>query len=152
MQPTNPDESNLKLLAMLYYIWAGLHACAGLVGVLFIVAGTFLTVMPQFLQGQNGNPPPPWFGAVFTGLGVLFFIFIEAGAVMMFLVGRNISRRVHHTYCMVIAGINCLSVPFGTILGIFTIVTLQKPSVRAMFYPPPAQPVYPNPSPDGTGL
>jgi len=135
MHPTNPDESQLKLLSILYYVWAALHACAGLIGILFIAAGTFLTLIPQF--AQNGNPPPPWFGAIFTGLGVLVFVFIEAGAVLMFLVGRNLSHRTHHTYCMVMAGISCLSVPLGTALGLFTILTLQRPSVRAMFYPPP---------------
>lgn len=147
MQPTNPDESNLKLISILFYVWAFLHACAGIVGVLFIAAGTFLTVMPRLVQEQNGNLPP-WFGAVFTGIGIFVFILIEAGAALMFFVGRNISRRTHHTYCMIMAGFSCLSIPLGTALGIFTIITLQKPSVRAMFYPPPQpSPIYPTSQP-----
>jgi len=144
MQPTNPDESQLKLISILYYVWAALHACVGLVGVLFIAAGTFLSVIPQFVRPENGNPPPPWFGALFAGLGIFIFVLIETGALLMFLVGRNVSRRTHHTYCMVMAGISCLSIPLGTALGLFTILTLQRPAVRALFYPP-APPVAPMP-------
>jgi hypothetical protein len=138
MQPANPDEAQLKLISILYYIWAALHACVGLIGVLFIAAGAFLSVIPQF--AHTNNPPPPWFGALFVGLGIFVFLMIEAGAVLMFLVGRFLSRRTHHTYCMVMAGISCLSIPLGTALGLFTILTLQRPSVRAMFYPPAPPP------------
>ena len=36
-------------------------------------------------------------------------------------------------YCIVIAAICCLSVPLGTILGIFTIIVLQRDTVKALF-------------------
>jgi hypothetical protein len=34
---------------------------------------------------------------------------------------------------MVIAGINCLSFPFGTALGIFTLIVLSRESVQALY-------------------
>ena len=34
---------------------------------------------------------------------------------------------------MVIAGIECFIMPFGTVLGIFTILTLIKPETRQLF-------------------
>ena len=34
---------------------------------------------------------------------------------------------------MVIAALECLSVPLGTLLGVFTLVVLSRPSVRDSF-------------------
>jgi hypothetical protein len=44
-----------------------------------------------------------------------------------------LTRRRRYTFCLVIAGLLCLWMPFGTILGVFTLVTLTKPPVRAQF-------------------
>jgi heme/copper-type cytochrome/quinol oxidase subunit 2 len=140
MQPANPDEQQLKLLATLHYVWAALQAFTGLIGVLFIAAGAFIAFMPQVAEAKN--PPPAWFGAIFAGFGVMVVVLVEAMAVLTFLVARYLSRRTHHTYCMVMSGINCLSIPFGTALGIFTILTLQKPSVRATFDGAPPMPTF----------
>ncbi len=138
MQPANPDEQQLKLLSTLHYVWAAFQAFTGLIGVIFIAAGAFISLMPHVAESKN--PPPAWFGPLFAGLGIIVFVLVEAMAVLTFLVARYLSRRTHHTYCMVMAAINCLSLPFGTALGIFTILALQKASVRAMFDgPPPAR-------------
>ena len=34
---------------------------------------------------------------------------------------------------MVIAGINCLHIPLGTLLGVFTLVVLGRESVRKLY-------------------
>jgi hypothetical protein len=47
--------------------------------------------------------------------------------------GRKLKRRVSRTFCLVVAGIECMMMPFGTVLGVFTIVVLTKDSVREMF-------------------
>ena len=36
-------------------------------------------------------------------------------------------------YCLVMAGIECLFMPFGTVLGVFTIIVLMRESVKEMF-------------------
>lgn len=58
-----------------------------------------------------------------------------AFAVCVILAGRFIVRRKHYIFCLVIASLNCLFMPFGTILGVFTIVVLIRPSVKALFMP-----------------
>jgi hypothetical protein len=35
--------------------------------------------------------------------------------------------------CMVTAGISCLGIPYGTVLGIFTFLVLSRPSAIALF-------------------
>ena len=58
-----------------------------------------------------------------------------AFAVCVILTGRYIVRHKHYIFCLVMASLNCLFMPFGTILGVFTIVVLMRPSVKTLFYP-----------------
>ena len=55
------------------------------------------------------------------------------GAGLMAFAGGRLRRRKSRTYCLVAAGIACMFMPFGTVLGIFTIITLTKPSVIQLF-------------------
>jgi hypothetical protein len=54
-------------------------------------------------------------------------------AILIIVAGRKLRQRASHTFCLVIAGIECLSVPLGTILGVSTIVVLIKESLRKLF-------------------
>jgi hypothetical protein len=47
--------------------------------------------------------------------------------------GRCLSRRKCYSFALVIACIECLFIPFGTILGVFTIVALSRASVKGLF-------------------
>jgi hypothetical protein len=53
--------------------------------------------------------------------------------------GYFLSLRKYYTFCLVMAGIECLFMPVGTVLGVFTIIVLMRPTVKAMFeIAPPA--------------
>jgi len=108
-----------------------MEALGGLMGFAFIAMGNFFSSSPQ--AAQPNNPPPPWFGAMFAGMGVIFLLTFEALAVLSFLTGRYLSKRQHPTFCIVISAINCMYMPLGTALGVFTILVLQRPSVKALF-------------------
>ena len=43
-------------------------------------------------------------------------------------------------FCFVIACLACMQMPLGTILGVFTIIVLARPSVKEMFDRSSAQP------------
>ena len=36
-------------------------------------------------------------------------------------------------FCIVVAGVECMIMPFGTVLGVFTLIMLMKDSVKALF-------------------
>ncbi len=42
-------------------------------------------------------------------------------------------EELHYTYCLVVAALECLFMPFGTILGVFTIVVLMRHPLKALF-------------------
>jgi len=47
--------------------------------------------------------------------------------------GRSLALRKRYSFALVIAYIECLFVPFGMILGVFTIVALSRESMKASF-------------------
>jgi hypothetical protein len=75
-----------------------------------------------------------------TIVGIMFVCFGVAGlligltyASVQILVARFIKRRKHRVFCMIVSGLNCMNVPIGLILGVFTLIVLARPSVRPLF-------------------
>ena len=56
-----------------------------------------------------------------------------AMATCVAIAGRRLAGHRSYTFCLVIAGIECAFSPFGTVLGVFTIVVLIRPSVKERF-------------------
>jgi hypothetical protein len=54
-------------------------------------------------------------------------------AICILVAGRSLALRKRYTVAPVIACIESLFVPFGTILGVFAIVALSRDSVKALF-------------------
>ena len=67
------------------------------------------------------------------GVGGCIMLFVFGLAALSFFTARGLARQRHRTFCMVAAGLACLSVPLGTVLGVFTLVVLSRPAVAAMF-------------------
>ena len=67
-------------------------------------------------------------------------VFILGGwtlAVLVLMAGRFIARRKHYMFCFVMACVECVFMPFGTALGVFTILVLSRQSVKRLFNPRP---------------
>jgi hypothetical protein len=98
---------------------------------------------------HRGGPPFPktFFGVIFVVFPALFILCGWTLAVLLAVAGRCLARRKGYTFCLVVAGISCLFMPFGTILGVFTIVVLTRPSVKRLFNGGPAPDVVPPPIP-----
>ena len=77
--------------------------------------------------------PLAFVGGLFTVFAGGFILIGLIGAVALALAGLFLSRRTRYTYCLVVAGLACMFMPFGTVLGVFTIIVLVRPSVKAMF-------------------
>jgi hypothetical protein len=54
-------------------------------------------------------------------------------AICIFITGRSIAHRKHYWFSFVIACIECIFMPFGTVLGVFTIIVLARESVKRLF-------------------
>ena len=66
--------------------------------------------------------------AIVAGLAVALIATIH-----LVLVAVKIRQRRWWTFCYLTGWGECLMFPFGTILGIFTIIVLGRPSVKKLF-------------------
>jgi hypothetical protein len=100
---------------------------------LYSVIGGFLIYAAQHPSTNTQEPPPAFLGWLFIVLGAVLFLAGVTIAICILMAGRCLSRRKSYSFALVIACIECLFVPFGTILGVFTIVVLSRESVKASF-------------------
>lgn len=47
--------------------------------------------------------------------------------------GKYISQRKKWTASVIVASVQCVCFPFGTVLGVFTLVVLLRPSVKQLY-------------------
>ena len=88
----------------------------------------------EMWKSQNGSTPPPRaFFEVFNWIYIFFGGLLLIGIVCNALSGVFLSQRKNRIFSMVIAGLDCLQVPFGTALGVFTILVLSRDSVQELY-------------------
>lgn len=75
-------------------------------------------------------------GMVFMLVGSAIFLFILAMGILTILAGKYIGERRRYDFIFVIAILNCLTGILGILLGIFTIIELNKPQVKQLFRKP----------------
>ncbi|MEE9219889.1 MAG: hypothetical protein V3U98_12555 [Acidobacteriota bacterium] len=66
------------------------------------------------------------FGAAAIALGIVFSICLA-------LAGRFLGTRRHYIYCLVMAALSCPFMPFGTVLGVLTLIVLTRTTVKQLF-------------------
>jgi hypothetical protein len=122
------DERNLDLLAIFHYIVGGVTALFACIPLIHVAIGLFF-VFGDFSQ----EAPPPFLGWIFVLVGGIVIALGLAASILIIISGRKLKRRRSRVFCLVVAGLECLIMPYGTILGVFTIVTLTKDSVKRLF-------------------
>lgn len=124
------DEKHLKLLATFHYIVAGIIALMSCLALPHFIIGI---MMMTGALGDGPDAPPRLFGLLFAGFsfGMIAVSWTLAG--FMAAAAGKLKRREGHTFCLVVAAISCIWMPFGTVLGIFTIIVLMRDSVKRLF-------------------
>jgi hypothetical protein len=134
------DTEQLNLLAIFHYVVAGLAALFSFFPLLYTTVGAIFIFAARHGTAKPGEDLPPEFlGWIFAVLGSLLFLMGIAMAICILIAGRSLALRKRYTFVLVMACIECLFIPFGTILGVFTIVVLSRESVRGLFSRAPLQ-------------
>lgn len=129
------DDEHLRILAICHYVLGGLVICFSCLAIIYILVGLAMAISPQFSDHprQPHEAPPAVFGYVVAGMGGCFMCLGWAVGGAMIFMGRSIQKRQHRTLTLVMAAIECLSMPFGTLLGVFTFIVLLRPSVILLY-------------------
>lgn len=126
------DKQHLDLLSVFHFVGAG-FALLGL-GFVLVHFALFNAVFnnPDIWKGAKSPPPTEIFDTlkiVYLALGG----WMGTSLVFNLLAGFYLRARKHRTFCFIVAAFDCLHMPLGTVLGIFTIVVLARDSVRESF-------------------
>lgn len=97
------------------------------------------TQSPSVLSSPSPSPRPVnqgppvimfrIFAAVIGGIILLGWTF---GALTIY-AGRCVQKRTHRVFIFVMAGLNCVLIPWGTLLGVATFTVLQSPAGQREF-------------------
>jgi hypothetical protein len=126
------DKRHVDLLSIFHFIGAGL-ALLG-IGFLILHYAMFNSVFSNEAIWKNQPAPPP--RELFDALRWVYLVaglWYGLSLVLNLLAALYLPRLQHRTFCFVVAAFNCLHIPLGTVLGIFTIIVLARDSVRAAF-------------------
>jgi hypothetical protein len=127
------DREHVRLLSIFHFVFAGL-ALAGM-GFLCVHYAIMHTVFsnPDMWKSQRQTLPPKAFLDVFIWFYLFMGVMLLTGLVLNVLSGLFLRQKRHRVFSMIIGGLNCLQIPFGTALGVFTIIVLSRDSVRELY-------------------
>lgn len=127
------DAGQLDLLAIFHFVLAGFCLLGlGFIFLHWLMMHTFIE-NPAIWENSKSPPPPKEFFAMFKW----FYLFMGFCTALIgignLIAGLCIKKRKARTLTMVIAGLDCMMIPFGTVLGVFTIIVLARDSVRETY-------------------
>ena len=120
------DEQYLKLLSVFHYVVGGLAACFACIPLIHLSIGIAMLVGAI-------DDAPEFVGAFMVLIAIFAILAGWTLAVCIIIAGRCLAKRRRYMFCLVMAAISCVFMPFGTVLGVFTIIVLMRPSVKELF-------------------
>ncbi len=127
------DNDQIHLLSIFHFVLAALM----LLGMGFLCLHYFVLhyifFHPEIFK-TNANFDAP--KAIFSAL-IWFYLFIgfllAVACAANILSGVFLLQRKSRMFSLVVAGLDCLQIPFGTALGVFTFIVLLRDSVRQSY-------------------
>lgn len=132
------DQSHLNTLSILHYVNAGLSALSIVFIILHYLAMRFIFTNEAMIKEIEKDPTasPEILTSmldIFIWFYLLAALYAIASLIINFLAARYLKARINKTFTMVVAGINCINIPLGTVLGIFTLIKLTTPSASFIY-------------------
>jgi len=127
------DQEHLNLLSLFHYIVGGLGFLFSLFPIIHVIIGYVAIFSPSSFGSKGENAPPEFFGWIFLIFGLVFIFTGFICSACIVLSGIYIKHRKKYWFSFVVACIQCVFFPFGTALGIFSIVVLSRNSVKNLY-------------------
>ena len=129
------DNNHLNILSIFHYVFAGITGISACFPIFHLIMGLSMLFGNFYPEEVGAEIPFPFemFGLMFTLIPAAIIIIGWVFAIAIAISGYFLSKRRNYLYCLIVAGISCVFMPFGTILGVFTIVVLMKDDVKNLF-------------------
>jgi len=123
------DDNRLQALAIFHYIIGGMVAMFTVVVLLPFVVLAYPCVL---VYKQLGDSAVHFAWLVLLVPCAIIAIILSL-AFLIIAAGRSLATHRRHTFCIVTACIECLLFPFGTILGVFSLILLTRTGTKLLF-------------------
>lgn len=120
-------KNNLETFRVLYLV-SGILNLLGVLG--FMTYALFGAIFLGNLDKNVGNTS--WVFMLVGGIGSSIFLIL---GIINLLASKYIKEKRNYNFVFVAAVISCISGVLRLILGVFTIIEITKPEVKALFYP-----------------
>ncbi len=129
------DAGDLNLLSILHYVWTGLLGCTtfGMVGYFVLIAAFIGNAPPGPHASPHAVHDQEVAATITVVVGVVMALFMIPLVVLHLLAAAGLKKRTRYMLAFVMSCFTCLSFPLGTALGVWSILVLQRPSVKALF-------------------
>jgi hypothetical protein len=130
------DEEHLRLLSLFHFIKGGITAAFSLLGLLYFLFLGFLMKM-----GNRFNMPsysyteefPVEFMSYIFMIGGVIVLLILLSGILQLVSGYYLKRKEYHLFSFIIGIIEILEIPYGTILGLMTLIVLSRDSIKRKY-------------------
>ncbi|MFO7537120.1 MAG: hypothetical protein R6X32_03570 [Chloroflexota bacterium] len=133
MSITEQDHQYLQLLSIFHYVVGGITALFGCFPIFHLAIGLSMLFGGFMTADIEGVLFSTLFGLMFTLIPLLIILSFWGLAAATAVSGYFIQTRQRRIFSIVMAAINCAMFPFGTVLGVFTIIVLVRPSVISLY-------------------
>lgn len=128
------DGEYLQILSVLYYVMTGFACLSGCFTTMYLFIGfAMLGGAAAGNMNQDEAAGLAVMGGFISAIMLVAVVLTWTFAYCLYRTGRNLREARNPTFCFVMACLICLSIPFGTALGIFTIIVLNRPTVKERF-------------------
>lgn len=142
------DLQNLRLLGTINYVFAGILAMLFILPLMYFNAALllmYLSSLGMLLKWNSGGLAQSGeFTAAHYGPGFIFILFpllfgfifgivVLVSAVLSFYLGKSLRTQKNYLFCIVMSAIGATSFPFGTAVGIPSLIILMRPPVKEFF-------------------
>ncbi|MDF9832801.1 hypothetical protein M2103_001015 [Ereboglobus sp. PH5-5] len=133
-EQSKTDDGHLRALVICHYVNAGLGLLwLGFIGMHYAFMRMFFSNPEMWTNAQGGSAPPEGFFDIFKWFYVIGAALVVVSMVLNLLSAGCIKARRNRVFSLVVSGLNCLNMPIGTLLGVFTIVVLSRRSVMEVY-------------------
>ena len=123
-------DNNIETLAILHLVKAILTYLFSFFFVFYIFMGSMFS---DIATHDTHNQPPFDFSVIFGIIGVVGIVCCVLFGTLNLLSYSYLKKRKNYTFVFVVSIINCLSGILGILLGVFTLVEINKPHVKDLF-------------------
>lgn len=125
--------NNLNTFRILFIVYGSLAMFFSLFGLLYAGIGSFATMAFDQIPNQNDIPFNP--GYIFVIIGAAIFILSVISGTLCFISSKYIKETRNHTFIFVVSIIVAVTGGiFGILLCVFTLIEINKPHIKGLFY------------------